>query len=66
MLSIEHTQYTYYGMGLDTYICNNTSKIFLDALASLELVVIVGGKFFREIFYQSINKIFGHTDLNIL
>ena len=44
---------------------------FLDALASLELVMIVGstifrGQIFREILEQSINKIFGHTDLKTL
>ena len=36
--------------------------LFLDALASLELVISVGGQFFREIFSTG----FWDTDLSIL
>ena len=33
-------------------------RVFLDALASLELVMTVTEDFFREIFNQSVNKTF--------
>ena len=37
--------------------------MFLDALASLELVVSVGGKFFVRYWINQYYKTFGHTDL---